>query len=118
MNNWMLAGTASMSYELIRGRNTLYSVPACLWERHVPWISPEMLKLIQKRRLRRIVKHAWNHVPFYRESMENAGLTPMDIRRVEDLQLLPPYPNRVEIRWVDRVELTAGNKRKFVIHRF
>ena len=29
-----------------------------------------------------------------------------------------PFPNGVEIRWVDEIELTPGQKRKFVIHRF
>ncbi len=31
---------------------------------------------------------------------------------------LVPYPNQVEIKWVDSIEMTPGNKRKFVIHRF
>ncbi len=29
-----------------------------------------------------------------------------------------PSPGKVEVRWVEKIEFTPGQKRKFVIHRF
>jgi phenylacetate-CoA ligase len=43
----------------------------------------------QERRLRAIVRHAWESVPHYRETMAAAGLEPRDIRTADDLARLP-----------------------------
>jgi len=43
----------------------------------------------QQRRVRAIVRHAWESVPYYREAMDAAGLAPDDFRAAEDLALLP-----------------------------
>lgn len=83
-----------MNSVLNRGFNAAYSVPACLLEKRLPWASPKLLGALQRRRLRSIVKHAWNHVPFYRGAMEKIGMTPADIRRGEDLQRLPLISNQ------------------------
>jgi phenylacetate-CoA ligase len=40
-------------------------------------------------RLQSTVKRLWDRVPAYREKMEQAGVTPADIRQVEDLAALP-----------------------------
>ncbi len=62
-------------------------------EKYLPWTSPKVLETLQRHRLRRIVNHAWAHVPFYRTSMEQAGIKPGDIRSCEDLRLLPLVSN-------------------------
>jgi phenylacetate-CoA ligase len=43
----------------------------------------------QNKKLRAIVKHAYEHVPFYRRKFDNAGLKPDDIMSAEDLHKLP-----------------------------
>ena len=48
----------------------------------------EILK-IQDRKLVEQVKHVWENVPYYRKKMEEKGLTPDDIKGVEDLHKLP-----------------------------
>jgi phenylacetate-CoA ligase len=40
-------------------------------------------------RLRRLVGHAYERVPFYRERFDRAGVTPADIRSLDDLPRLP-----------------------------
>ncbi|MFH1965543.1 MAG: hypothetical protein ABIJ42_08390, partial [Acidobacteriota bacterium] len=40
-----------------------------------------------------MVRHAWKHVPFYRQAMEQRGFTPADLREPEDLELLPLISN-------------------------
>ena len=47
------------------------------------------LRALQNERLVRQVEHVWNNVPYYRKKMEEKGVTPEDIRGVEDLYKLP-----------------------------
>jgi phenylacetate-CoA ligase len=51
--------------------------------------SPEDLRALQDERLRETVQHTYEHVPFYRERLDEAGVDPADIDGVEDLQSLP-----------------------------
>ena len=51
----------------------------------------------QNRRLRQLVHHAWNKVPFYRQRFQQAGLCPRDIRGLQDLHLLP-IVNKQDLR--------------------
>lgn len=51
--------------------------------------SPEQLKALQDERLVKQVKHVWDNVPLYRAKMEEAGVTPDDIKGTEDLHKLP-----------------------------
>ena len=51
--------------------------------------APETLRTYQDRRLRQVVEHAWEHVPFHRQRLSRAGLTPADIRGVADLNYIP-----------------------------
>ncbi|MBQ9936414.1 MAG: phenylacetate--CoA ligase [Lachnospiraceae bacterium] len=49
----------------------------------------EQLKALQSERLVKQVKHVWDNVPYYRAKMEEKGVTPDDIKGVEDLHKLP-----------------------------
>ena len=53
------------------------------------WLAPEQMLEMQARKLARLVDHAYKHVAYYRERMDELGLTPGDIRGVEDLAKLP-----------------------------
>ena len=53
------------------------------------WWSPEQLQALQQERLARIIRHACTHVPYYREVMQERGLSPSDIRTPQDLVKLP-----------------------------
>lgn len=56
----------------------------------------EVIREIQSLGLRRLVKHCWEHVPFYRNRWEKIGLHPDDIRGIEDIGKLP-VTNKSEI---------------------
>ncbi len=58
---------------------------------------PERLAALRLRRLRSLVRHAYDNVPYYRSLMDGAGLTPEDIRSVEDLRRIP-VSTREELR--------------------
>ena len=49
----------------------------------------EKIKAIQNEKLPKQVKHVWDNVPYYRKKMEEKGLTPDDIKSVDDLHKLP-----------------------------
>ncbi len=49
----------------------------------------EQLRALQSEKLVKQVRHVWDHVPYYRKKMEEKGVTPEDIRGVEDLYKLP-----------------------------
>ena len=51
--------------------------------------SPEEIRALQSERLVKQVKHVWDNVPYYRKKMEEKGVTPDDIKGVEDLHKLP-----------------------------
>ena len=49
----------------------------------------EEIRKLQGERLVRIVKHVWDNVPYYKAKMEAAGVTPDDIKGLDDLHKLP-----------------------------
>ena len=48
----------------------------------------DMIRL-QNERLVKQVRHVWDNVPYYRKKMEEKGVTPDDIKSVDDLHKLP-----------------------------
>lgn len=53
------------------------------------WFKPERLKRIQESRLRALIGHAYNNVPYYHRMFKDRGIRPDDIRTIEDLRKLP-----------------------------
>ena len=51
--------------------------------------SREQIKAWQDERLVKQVQHVWDNVPYYRKKMEAKGVTPADIKGVDDLHKLP-----------------------------
>ena len=51
--------------------------------------SREEMKKLQDERLVKQVQHVWDNVPYYRKKMEEKGITPADIRGIDDLHKLP-----------------------------
>ena len=49
----------------------------------------EELRALQNERLLKQVRHVWDNVPYYRQKMEAKGVTPDDIRSIDDLHKLP-----------------------------
>ena len=59
--------------------------------------SREQIKAWQDERLVKQVRHVWDNVPHYRKKMEKLGLTPDDIKGVEDLHKLP-FTTKADLR--------------------
>ncbi|MBE6934387.1 MAG: phenylacetate--CoA ligase [Ruminococcaceae bacterium] len=47
------------------------------------------IRELQNERLLKQVRHVWDNVPYYRKKMEEKGVTPDDIRSLDDLHKLP-----------------------------
>ncbi|MBN1318585.1 MAG: phenylacetate--CoA ligase family protein, partial [Anaerolineales bacterium] len=60
-----------------------------LIERRIPFLPAERIERLQQLRLRAIIHHAYNTVPFYHQAMDDRNLLPADFRTVEDLAQLP-----------------------------
>ena len=59
------------------------------YQEELETMDPEDLRKLQSEKLVKQVRHAYNDVPYYRELMDKAGVSPDDIRGVEDLHKLP-----------------------------
>lgn len=51
--------------------------------------SRERIQRFQNRKLRQVVAHAYDRVPYYRELFDRHGISPTDIRTVDDLVKIP-----------------------------
>ncbi|MCF0172915.1 MAG: phenylacetate--CoA ligase [Bacteroidales bacterium] len=60
-----------------------------IWNPEKECMSREQLHELQSERLVKIVRHTYDNVPMYRERMNAAGLTPDDIKSIEDISKLP-----------------------------
>ena len=67
-------------------------------ERKLPFRNLEHVLAIQNRRVRKIVRHAYETVPHYSEAMDDAGLRPDDFQTGADLARLPLVTARDLVR--------------------
>ena len=89
--------------------------------------SREELEALQSKLLVAQVRRVWENVPYYRKKMEKHGVTPDDIRGVEDLSKLPflskadlrdAYPYGllgVPLKDAIRIQSTSGTTGKRVV---
>ncbi|MBQ9375267.1 MAG: phenylacetate--CoA ligase [Ruminococcus sp.] len=67
------------------------------WQKDIECMSREDMKKLQDERLVAQVKHVWDNVPYYRNLMEEKGLTPDDIKGTDDLHKLP-FLSKADLR--------------------
>ncbi|MBP3271511.1 MAG: phenylacetate--CoA ligase [Ruminococcus sp.] len=60
-------------------------------------MSREEMKALQSKKLVAQVKHVWDNVPYYRKKMEEMGVSPDDIKSVDDLHKLP-FLSKADLR--------------------
>ncbi|WP_030736792.1 phenylacetate--CoA ligase PaaK [Streptomyces sp. NRRL S-31] len=60
-------------------------------------LGAEELRTLQLERLRASLRHAYEHVPFYRESFDRAGVRPEDCRTLADLARFP-FTTKADLR--------------------
>ena len=60
-----------------------------MWNPKIETMSRDEMAALQLPRLKWSVRHAYEHVPMYREKMQKAGIKPEDIRSLEDIRYIP-----------------------------
>ena len=67
------------------------------YQKEMETMPVEEIRRLQSEKLVKQVKHVYEHVPYYRKKMEEKGVTPADIRGIEDLSLLP-FLSKADLR--------------------
>jgi phenylacetate-CoA ligase len=78
-----------MASWLTRARWNVFVLWHARHERRLPYWPLEDVLAVQSRRVRALVRHAYESVPYYREVMDGAGLRPDDFQTADDLSRLP-----------------------------
>lgn len=86
LQNAVVAWRGRQMYRLRFGSD--YAPVARFLEESERW-SREEHRAYQEERLRMVVEHAWETVPYYRDVMDERKLKPSDIRTADDLHKLP-----------------------------
>ncbi len=69
------------------------------WNKEYECMSEEKLRELQLERLKRTVKRAYEKIPYYRNKFNEAGITPEDIKNLEDLKKIP-FTSKADLREV------------------
>jgi phenylacetate-CoA ligase len=80
------------------------------------WLTPAQVKELQEMKLRKLVRHAYQHVPYYRQKFDEAGIKPADIQTLEDLHKIPLL-SKQDVRENIYFDLLSDNHRKDEILR-
>jgi phenylacetate-CoA ligase len=68
---------------------TAYAIMQAPRQRRAGFRSPAAVERAQRRRVHSAVAHAYQHVPYYRETIDRLGLSPADFATAGDLARLP-----------------------------
>jgi phenylacetate-CoA ligase len=81
-SHWMITKNVERYYETLNATQ---------------WLSPAQMRELQDEKLRRLIRHAYRSVPYYRARMQEVSLRPEDIRGQQDLHRLP-YLTKADVR--------------------
>ncbi len=73
-------------HEFVMRRPTLVSLSKL---EKSQWLHPDDLKTFQWEKLKRLLAHAYEHVPYYRSLFKSLDIHPQEIRNEDDYQLIP-----------------------------
>jgi phenylacetate-CoA ligase len=68
-----------------------------LYQPQIETLPLAQLRLLQSERLREQVAYCYDRIPFYKRQMEAAGVSPSDIRGIDDLHRLP-FTKKTDLR--------------------
>jgi len=74
------------------------------------WLTRDEVIGYQDEKIRSLIKHAYDNIPFYRDIMTSRKLRPSDIEKVADLHKLPIL-TREDVR-ANKLRMIAGNYKK------
>ena len=68
-----------------------------IWNKEVECMSREQMRDLQSKRLREISKYVYENTPFYKRKFDELGITPDDIKDINDIVKLP-FTNKLDLR--------------------
>jgi phenylacetate-CoA ligase len=80
------------SFDLIRGTHTMKRLAEL---EQTQWWPRERIEELQAERLQHLIRHAYDHVLYYRRLMDERGLKPEDIKSAQDLTRIPPLTKQL-----------------------
>lgn len=87
MTPWLVRNLIYPVHEHAFGRRTFESLSAL---EGLQWAPPEKLEALRLAKLKALLRHARDNIPFYRERFANAGFDPEQVESLADLSVLPP----------------------------
>ena len=69
------------------------------WNKEIETLPKEKLRELQLKRIKEVVKYAYEHIPYYQKKFKEAGLNPEDIRTLEDIKYIP-FTSKADLREV------------------
>jgi phenylacetate-CoA ligase len=70
------------------------------------YLSSSEQKILQEDKLKKIVSHAYKHVPYYRSLFDRHGIKPADINTLSDLRKIP-VTTKKDLQNLEQEEITA-----------
>ena len=77
-----------------------------IWNKEMECMDPEERKELQLERLKKVVKLAYDKVPFYHKKFDEIGLKVEDIQSLEDIQKIP-FTTKDDLRAAYPFEMVA-----------
>ena len=113
---WTVEGRKSRTWTRVEGMAAGHALWTLLSSGRHARLTRERLSAYRDRSLRRIVRHAYENVPYYRDLFDRTGISAADIRTAGDLALVPltekrdlkaEPPERITARGLDPGKLTV-----------
>ncbi len=84
-----------------------------IWNKSKECMSREQMRELQGKRLHKLVEYVYHHTPFYREKMQQMGISPSDIRTIDDIVKLP-FTTKQDLRDNYPTGLQAAQQQEIV----
>lgn len=87
------------------------TVELCKHLKQTQWMSRDQIKAYQVKKLRKLIEHVYNNVPYYRNIMLGKRITPDDIRSIEDIKHFPVLTKDIITANFQDIVFKGRNKR-------
>src|SRR5215813_11280546 len=111
MNPYLLKRVILPAWQHLKRQNSLQLLP---YLETTQWLPLDELLELQWRRLGTMLKHAYEHVPYYREIIREVRTDPVSVIRERSLEMLPLLDRSTIREQLDRLRATNVSADRFV----
>jgi phenylacetate-CoA ligase len=117
MHPYLIRHVVDPFVDKITGRYTIRAYDELM---KTQWLSTEELNRYQEKKIRKLIKHAYENVPYYHNLFRKSNLKPEDIKTLDDLKKIPisdkqslkkdkNYPNHLFAKNLSSKKVKFGN---------